>query len=94
MNAGGYQILDFTGVTLNSDTPVTVTLPKHAEILRTTNKIVHLHNLTIDNVTLDALAHIRTSTGARDGKVYGFIGPNSLFFNISTDDNNVTFTPA
>ncbi len=94
MNVGGYQILDFTGVTLNSETPVTVNLPKHAEILRTTNKIVHLHNLTINNVTLDALADIRTSTGARDGKVYGFIGPNSLFFNISTDDNNVTFTPA
>lgn len=91
---GGYQMVDLTGISFNNDVPTTIKNPKIARTLRETNKPVYFYNATIDGVSTNVVADIRTNTGAVDGKVYGFIGPNSAFFNVSTDGDNVTFTPA
>lgn len=91
---GGYQMVDMNGVKITNDSATTVANSKVANILRTTNKPVYFYGLIIDDISTNVVADIRTNTGAYDGKVYGFIGPNSTFFNVSTDDNNVTFTPA
>lgn len=91
---GGYQMVDLKGISFTNDRATTIVNPKIAQILRETNKPVYFYNTTIDGVSTNVVAYIRMNTDAVDGKVYGFIGPNSSFFNVSTDDNNVTFTPA
>lgn len=91
---GGYQMVNLDGVEINNDAATTLSLPKIADILRRTNKPVYFYGVQIAGQRTNVVADIRTDTGAVDGKVYGFIGPNSTFFNVSTDDNNVTFTPA
>lgn len=91
---GGYQMVDLNGVEITNDQATTINNPKIADILRRTNKPVYFYGVKIDGLSTNVVADIRTDTGANDGKVYGFIGPNSTFFNVSTDDDNVTFTPA
>lgn len=91
---GGYQMVDFNGAEITNSSATTIKDPKNASILRESNKVLYIYNVVVDGVKTNAVGDIRTETGARDGKVYGFIGPNSAFFNISTDDDNVTFTPA
>lgn len=91
---GGYQMVDLTGISFTNARVTTVKNKKIADTLRHTNKPVYFYNATIDGISTNVVADIRTNTGAVDGKVYGFIGPNSAFFNVSTDDDNVTFTPA
>lgn len=90
---GGYQMVDMNGLAITNQRPTTITNPTIADVLRRTNKPVYFYGLTVDGLSTNVVADIRTNTGARDGKVYGFIGPNSGFFNVSTDDNNITFTP-
>lgn len=91
---GGYQMVDFDGATIATDAATTISNPKIAEILRKTNKPVHFYNMKIGEVMVDSAIDLRTDTGATDGKMYGFVGPNSTFYNVTTDDGNVTFTPA
>ena len=91
---GGYQMVDMKGQAITNAGATTIGNPIIADTLRRTNKPVYFYGLTIDGLSTNVVADIRTDTGARDGKVYGFIGPNSTFFNVSTNDNNVTFTPA
>lgn len=91
---GGYQMVDLHGIEFNNDQATTVTDSKIADTLRRTNKPVYFYNAIIDGAATNVVADIRTNTGAVDGKVYGFIGPNSAFFNVSTDGDKVTFTPA
>ena len=91
---GGYQMVDFNNIEITNGSATTVTDPKNSTILRESNKVIYIYNIVVDGVKTYAVADIKTDTGARDGKVYGFIGPNSAFFNISTDDDKITFTPA
>lgn len=91
---GGYQMVDLTGVEFTNARATTITNSKIADILRRTNKPVYFYGAIIDGISTNVVADIRTNTGAYDGKVYGFTGPNSAFFNVSTDGSNVTFTPA
>lgn len=91
---GGYQMVDLTGISFTNERATTITNKKIANTLRSTNKPVYFYNATIDGISTNVVADIRTNTGVVDGKVYGFIGPNSAFFNVSTNDDNVTFTPA
>lgn len=91
---GGYQMVVFDNVTINPDSAVTITDAKNAEILRTTNKPVFVTGIKVGATAVDAVVDVRTNTGARDGKVYGITGPNATFYNISTDDDRVTFTPS
>lgn len=90
---GGYQMVDMKGQVITNARATTINNPAIADVLRRTNKPVYFCGLTIDGISTNVVADIRTNTGARDGKVYGFIGPNSSFFNVSTGDNTVTFTP-
>lgn len=92
-NPGGYLLMDFTGVEINSESAVTIVEPVKAEILRNNNKPVYISGVVIGSTTLNVVVDMVTDTGARDGKVYGFMGVGSTYFNISTDDNNITFTP-
>ena len=91
---GGYQMVDLSGISFTNNSATTITNPKIADSLRRTNKPVYFYGATIDGIKTNVVADIRTNTDAVDGKVYGFIGPNSAFFNVSTDDDKVTFTPA
>lgn len=91
---GGYQMVDFDGASITNSSATTIEDAKNAQILRESNKVLYIYNITVDGTKTNAVGDIRTDTGARDGKVYGFIGPNSAFFNISTDDDKITFTPA
>ena len=90
---GGYQMIDCAGIEITNDSATPVSNKKIADILRSTNKPVYFYNITVDGISTNVVADIRTNTGAYDGKVYGFIGPNSTFFNVSTDDHRVMFTP-
>lgn len=92
-NPGGYLLMDFTGVEINSEEAVTIVDPVKAEILRNNNKPVYIYGVVMGPTTLSVTVDLVTDTGARDGKVYGFMGTGSTLFNISTDDNNITFTP-
>lgn len=94
MYPGGYQMVDLSGIEFTNERATTINAPYIADILRRTNKPVYFCGAKIDGINTNVAADIRTNTGAVDGKVYGFIGPNSAFFNVSTDDGNVTFTPA
>lgn len=94
MFPGGYQMVNMNGAEIINNSATTITDAKIAETLRRTNKPVYFYNVTIDGISTNVVADIRTNTGAVDGKVYGFIGPNSTFFNVSTDNNKITFTPA
>lgn len=94
MYPGGYQIVNMNGAEITNKSATTITDAKIAETLRRTNKPVYFYNVTIDGISTNVVADIRTNTGAVDGKIYGFIGPNSTFFNVSTADNKITFTPA
>lgn len=93
MYPGGYQMVNMNGAKITNGSATVITDARIAEILRTTNKPVYFYNVTIDNISTNVVADIRTNTGAIDGKVYGFIGPNSSFFSVSTYDNKITFTP-
>ena len=93
MYPGGYQIVNMNGVEITNGSTTVITDAKIADILRRTNKQVYFYNVTVDGISTNVVADIRTNTGAVNGKVYGFIGPNSSFFNVSTDDNKITFTP-
>lgn len=94
MYPGGYQMINMNGAVITNGSATTITDVEIADILRRTNKPVYFYNIKIDGISTNVVADIRTTTGAHDGKVYGFIGPNSSFFNVSTDDNKITFTPA
>lgn len=87
-NVGGYQMIDLSDVTLNSESAVTVKNSKNAEILRTTKKTVHFHGAKLGATVVDALAVVTSATGARDGRVYQ-MGK----FNVTTNDDDITFTP-
>lgn len=91
---GGYQMVNLSGISFTNNSATTIKNAKIADILRRTNKPLYFYGATIDGIETNVVADIRTNTGAVDGKVYGFIGPNSAFFNVSTDDDSVTFTPA
>ena len=91
---GGYQMVDFNGVEITNSSTTTIKDPKNASILRESNKVLYIYDVVVDGVKTYAVGDIKTDTGTRDGKVYGFIGPNSAFFNISTNDDEITFTPA
>lgn len=93
MYPGGYQMVNMNGAEITNASATVITDAKIADILRRTNKPVYFYNVTIDRISTNVVADIRTNTGAVDGKVYGFIGPNSTFFNVSTNDNKITFTP-
>lgn len=93
MYPGGYQMVNMNGARITNGSATVITDARIAEILRTTNKPVYFYNVNVDGISTNVVADIRTNTGATDGKVYGFIGPNSSFFNVSTDDNKITFTP-
>lgn len=93
MYSGGYQMINMNGAAITNNSATVITDSKIAEILRSTNKPVYFYNVIVDGISTNVVADIRTNTGAVDGKVYGFIGPNSSFFNVSTDDNKITFTP-
>ena len=58
------------------------------------NKPVFITGIKVGTTAVDAVVDVRTNTGARDGKVYGITGPNAVFYNISTNDDQVTFTPS
>lgn len=94
MYSGGYQMVNMNGTEITNKSATTITDAKIAEILRRTNKPVYFYNVMVDGISTNVVADIRTNTGVVDGKVYGFIGPNSTFFNVSTADNKITFTPA
>lgn len=87
-------MVNMNGAEIINDSATVIMDAEIADILRRTNKPVYFYNVTVDGVSTNVVADIRTNTGAVDGKVYGFIGPNSTFFNVSTDDNKITFTPA
>lgn len=91
---GGYQMIDFGGAVISTDAATTINNPEIAAILRSTTKPVHFYNIKIGEVLTDSAIDLRTDTGATDGKMYGFVAPNSMFYNVTTDDGNVTFTPA
>lgn len=93
MYPGGYQMVNMNGAKITSGSATVITDARIAEILRTTNKQVYFYNITVDDISTNVATDIRTNTGATDGKVYGFIGPNSSFFNVSTADNKITFMP-
>lgn len=86
-------MINMNGAEITNNSATVITDSKIAEILRITNKPVYFYNVIVDGISTNVVADIRTNTGAIDGKVYGFIGPNSSFFNVSTDDNKITFTP-
>lgn len=86
-------MINMNGAEITNGSATVITNSKIAEILRSTNKPVYFYNVIVDGISTNVVADIRTNTGAIDGKVYGFIGPNSSFFNVSTDDNKITFTP-
>lgn len=86
-------MINMNGAEITNNSASVITDSKIAEILRRTNKPVYFYNVIVDGIPTNVVADIRTNTGAIDGKVYGFIGPNSSFFNVSTDDNKITFTP-
>lgn len=91
---GGYQTVDLHGIEFTNARATTITDSKIAEILRQTNKPVYFYDAVIDGIATNVVADIRTNVAGIDGKVYGFIGPNSAFFNVSTNGDKVTFTPA
>lgn len=93
MYPGGYQMVNMNGAEITNNSATTITDARIADILRRTNKPVYFYNVIVDGISTNVVADIRTNTGAVDGKVYGFIGPNSSFFNVSTDDDKITFTP-
>lgn len=90
---GGYAIVDCFGVELSASQAVTTSDSMMANILRATDKPVILNNLTVGSMTVRAQEICCTDTGAQDGKVRHFrIATN--FFTVTTDDANITFTPA
>ena len=93
MYPGGYQMVNMNGVQITNDSATVITDAKIADILRRTNKPVYFYNVTVNGISTNVVADIRTNTGSVDGKVYGFIGPNSSFFIVSTNNNKIAFTP-
>ena len=93
MYPGGYQMVNMNSAKITNNSATVIADAKIADILRRTNKPVYFYNIVVDGISTNVVADIRTNTGAVDGKVYGFIGPNSSFFNVSTDDNKITFAP-
>ena len=91
--SGGYAIVDCFGVELSTSQAVTTTDTMMAAILRATDKPVIMKNLTLSAVSVRAQEICCTNTGATDGKVRYFnIAGN--YFTVTTDDSNITFTPA
>lgn len=88
---GGYQTINLSSLTLGTQA-VTVTMPNVAEILRTTRKPVYFYGAKFGANTVRGWVTIVGDTGAKDGKVYNIVGTD-VSFNVTTDDDNVTFTP-
>lgn len=92
-NPGGYQLIDFGGVEISTEQATIVENKEIASRLRETNKTIFIDGLKFGAATVSVIIMAKSDTGANDGKVYSFIGPNDKYFTISTDDENITFTP-
>ena len=90
-NTGGYQLVDFTGVTINPDAAVTVSNSAMARIMKSTDKPVRICNANIGGFKVSAVENSVTDTGAVDSKVRYF-SIQGVAYSVSTDDNTLTIT--